>query len=327
MVFRPIQVILVFSCAAIYFQEYNDPMKITQNVPVTGSHSFQLLISLAILLAVAPPQRVVADDAISQTPAVSSPDNSYFGNWFARVSQTQSEQPHWITPLVTVTPRLEEEVRYDQSWETTDSGSHLTTFGGKGLELIPLEKVEVILGVPAWLSRNTPGSTDGFADDNFLVKYRLASANEENGNYIVTAFLGLQAPTGSERETKRRFMFTPTIAFGKGWGDFDVQSTFGVTVPDDGTAAVGPGTPLAFNTAFQYRIAKVLWPEFEVNYTYYPDGEHDGKQQVFLTPGFIIGRLPIWERLGLTVGLGYQVAVTDSPLYNHNFLLTARLPF
>src|SRR5690349_18005915 len=27
------------------------------------------------------------------------------GGWFQRVSHTQSEQPHWITPLVTVTPR------------------------------------------------------------------------------------------------------------------------------------------------------------------------------------------------------------------------------
>ena len=34
----------------------------------------------------------------------------YFINWFPRVTQIQSEQPHWITPLVTVTPRLEEEV-------------------------------------------------------------------------------------------------------------------------------------------------------------------------------------------------------------------------
>ncbi len=122
-------------------------------------------------------------------------------------------------------------------------------------------------------------------------------------------------------------MVTPTIAFGKGWGDFDVQSTFGVTVPDDGTATAGPGTPLVLNTAFQYRIVKVVWPEFEVNYTYWPDGEHDGKNQVFLTPGFIIGRLPIWERLGLTIGLGYQVAVTGNPTYNHNVILSARLPF
>src|SRR5271163_3337315 len=193
-------------------------MNITYQAFLRGSYSLRLLSSLAVLLAVVLPRGAAAQDAANQTPPLSSPDEGYFGNWFARVSQTQSEQPHWITPLVTVTPRLEEELRYDQSWETTDSGSRLTTFGGKGLELIPLEKVEVILGVPAWLNRTTPAGTDGFADDNFLLKYRIAAANEENGNYIVTAFLGLQAPTGSEANTKRYYMVTPTIAFGKGWG-------------------------------------------------------------------------------------------------------------
>src|ERR1700681_3510317 len=29
--------------------------------------------------------------------------------WFARVSRAQAAQPRWITPVVTVTPRLEEE--------------------------------------------------------------------------------------------------------------------------------------------------------------------------------------------------------------------------
>ena len=46
----------------------------------------------------------------------------YFLNWFPRVTQIQSEQPHWITPLVTVTPRLEEELRYDQYFESMRDG-------------------------------------------------------------------------------------------------------------------------------------------------------------------------------------------------------------
>jgi hypothetical protein len=261
------------------------------------------------------------------TPMSSSSDG-YFSDWFARVSRIQSEQPHWITPMTTVTPRLEEELRYDQSWETTSSGSQTTSFGGgKGLELIPCDNVEVILGIPAWINHNKSAETDGFGDESFLVKYRIAAANEENGNYIVTAFLQLQVPTGSKDNTSDNYTVTPTLALGKGWSDFDIQSTFGVSVPDDGTAPKGDGTPLQINTAFQYRVIKVLWPEMEVNYTYWPNGEHTGKEQVFLTPGFIIGRLPIWERVGLTIGLGYQVALTDAPTFNHNFIVSARLPF
>ncbi len=257
-----------------------------------------------------------------------SSGRNYFENWFARVSKIQSEQPHWITPMTTITPRLEEEVRYDQSWETTSSHARLTSYDyGKGLELIPGENVEVILGYPAWQSRNKGNERDGFGDDNFLLKYRIASANEENGNYIVTGFLGLGVPTGSRDNTTNTYTVTPTIAAGKGWGDFDIQSTFGVALPDNLTSPAGAGTPLLFNTAFQYRVLKVMWPELDVNYAYWPNGEHVGLNQVFLTPSFLIGRLPIWERVGMTIGLGYQVAVTEHPTYNHNFIVSARVPF
>ena len=42
-------------------------------------------------------------------PSPMSPVVQYFADWFPRVTRIQSEQPHWVTPLVTVTPRLEEE--------------------------------------------------------------------------------------------------------------------------------------------------------------------------------------------------------------------------
>src|ERR1700747_1479863 len=97
----------------------------------------------------------------------------YFINWFPRVTQIQSEQPHWATPLVTVTPRLEEEVRYDQFFQSMRNGLATDNFGGgKGIELIPFQNTEVIVGVPAFLKRNVPRNTDGFADWPLLVKLR-----------------------------------------------------------------------------------------------------------------------------------------------------------
>src|SRR5262245_25869161 len=44
---------------------------------------------------------------------------------FARVLASKNEQPHWMTPVVTVTPRLEQEFRYDTVWrhEARRSGS------------------------------------------------------------------------------------------------------------------------------------------------------------------------------------------------------------
>jgi len=273
-----------------------------------------------------------ADDAVAGgggAPMLAQPtNNNYFGDWFARVTKTQAEQPHWITPLVTVTPRLEEEFRYDLMSESLPGGKTLTIYGGgKGLELIPFERVEVIIGVPAWESENTSPSKQGWADESFLIKYRLLSANEKEGNYILTAFFGLSVPTGSAAYSQEHYVFTPTLAFGKGWGDFDFQSTLGVSIPDNGSDSKGAGTPILWNTAFQYRVAKIVWPEVEFNYTDWPNGKHNGMDQLFVTPGIVIGRIPIAGRLGLTIGAGYQFAVTDKPLYHNNFVLTARLPF
>ena len=277
-------------------------------------------IVAALLVLILP--SVGAEDALPP------PRGDFFSDWFARVSKTQAEQPHWITPLFTVTPRLEEEYRYDQTWQSSAGGHSLISYGtGKGLELIPSETIEVILGVPAWQHHNLSTGQDGWSDESFLLKYRLLAANEENGNYIVTAFMGLSVPTGDRFNTSGHYTVTPTVAAGKGWKDFDVQSTLGVSIPDNGAARGGAGTRLLLNTALQYRFAKVLWPEIEFNYTYWPNSERKGKNQLFVTPGLVIGRFPIWERVALTIGLGAQFAVTERPLYDHSIILSARLPF
>jgi len=256
----------------------------------------------------------------------------YFINWFPRVTQIQSEQPHWVTPLVTVTPRLEEELRYDQFWQANKLGAATDNFGGsKGLELIPFQNTEVILGIPPWIAHNghivrgPDVPTDGFGDETFLVKYRLLSANEDNGNYILTAFMGFSAPTGAHGNSAGHALFTPTIAGGKGFGNFDVQSTVGVTFPNGGEDRLG--WPLAWNTAFQYRVMKYFWPEFETNYTWFAQGTRTGQSQLFLTPGILVGRIPIHDRVGVTFGGGFQVAVTTHPAYNNAVILSARIPF
>src|ERR1700723_688970 len=131
-------------------------------------------IILAVVLAVATPCRADFGSAIVD----------YFTNWFPRVTQIQSEQPHWITPLVTVTPRLEEEVRYDQFFQSMRDGLATDNFGGgKGIELIPFQAKELISGIPAVENRNIPRNFDGVADWPSLVKFRLLSSNEEHDNY------------------------------------------------------------------------------------------------------------------------------------------------
>ena len=250
----------------------------------------------------------------------------FIEQWQDRVQQTQAEQPHWITPLVTVTPRLEQEFRFDVLRQLTPSGELLNLGAGKGLELIPSRNIEIIIAAPpAYLIHNNPAIKDGFADESFLLKYRLASGNEEHGKYILTFFLGGSIPTGSYRNGSVAAVVTPTIAAGKGFGRFSVQSTLGVGLPVDSVSRLGHA--VAWNTAFQYHARRFLWPELEVNSTFNEGGTNDGKKQTFLTPGLVVGRIPLRNRLGLTLGAGIQIAATHFHTFDHNLIFTARLPF
>ncbi|HET9407578.1 MAG TPA: hypothetical protein VFO39_10100 [Candidatus Sulfotelmatobacter sp.] len=250
----------------------------------------------------------------------------YFSTWFERVDKTKDEQPHWMTPVATTTPRLEEEFRYDQLWQTNGKGVTTNNYdGSKGLELIPTEKIEVILNTPPYLAHHDPKTRDGFGDAAFLVKYRMLAANEERGNYILTAFLGWSIPTGDHKNGALHAIITPTIAYGRGFHDFDLQGTFGIGLPVADTNLVG--RTYAWNNTFQYHLLKKLWPEVELNTTFFQDGKNDGKNQNFVTPGLVLGRFHLFGRVGFAVGGGYQIATTHFHVNNHNGILTIRFPF
>jgi hypothetical protein len=250
----------------------------------------------------------------------------YFSDWFSRVDKSKDEQPHWITPLATTTPRLEEEYRYDQLWQPNAKGVTTDNYdGGKGLELIPFEKVEVIFNVPPYIDHNNPKVRNGWGDVAFLVKYRLLSENEEHGNYILTAFLGWSLPTGQFSNGALHPLITPTIAYGKGFRNFDLQGTLGVGLPTADTSSLGRA--IAWNNTFQYRVFRKFWPEVELNSTFFQDGKNDGQKQNFVTPGLVMGRFHLAGRVGLVVGGGYQIATTQFHTTNHNAILSIRFPF
>lgn len=253
-------------------------------------------------------------------------DSDYFGSWFKRVDKTQKEQPRWITPLATTTPRLEEEYRYDIVWQPrADGTTTMNDGGGKGLELIPFEKVEVIFNLPAYIVHNNPQVADGYSDFAMLVKYRLLSSNEERGNYILTAFLSVSSTTGTNGNGALAPILTPTIAYGKGFGNFNVQGTFSIALPSADTRIIG--RTYAWNNAFQYRLYRKLWPEVEINSSFFQSGKNDGKKQTFVTPGLVLGRFHLWKRVGFTVGGGIQIATTHFHTSNHNGILSVRFPF
>ncbi|OIQ94290.1 hypothetical protein GALL_237200 [mine drainage metagenome] len=290
-------------------------------------------------LAGGPPPPAAATDG---TTAV----GDYFAHWSERVHEAQSSQPGWMTPLVTVTPRLEQEVRFDQSWQQLGNGAHVTNYGGgKGLELIPTTSNEIIINTPPYLDRTyararmvngLPGEGTGFQDDPvLLIKQRLLSSPESQGNYILSAFLGVSAPTAATRFVSAydTWSVTPTLAAGKGWGDFDIQATVGLQMPM--AYASENGNALNSNVAFQYHFERYFWPELEVNNTYWTNGPRGGRFQTFITPGIIFGRFGLGDGAKLILGVGYQFAVTPpednldplTPLYDRALLATARVAF
>lgn len=259
-------------------------------------------------------------------PCVLSAQDGYFSQWFARVDKTKEEQPHWVTPVATTTPRLEEEYRYDQLWQTNNTGITTDNYdGSKGLELIPAEKIEIIVNTPPYLVHHDPALHDGFGDVAFLIKYRLLSANEKRGNYILTAFLGWTLPTGDHKNGALHPVITPTLAYGKGFGDFDLQGTFGMALPTSDENLVGRN--YLWNNTFQYRVFKKIWPEVELNSTFFQDGKNDRQKQNFVTPGLVLGRFSLWRRVGFTIGGGFQIATTRFHTNNHNGVLSIRFPF
>ena len=46
-----------------------------------------------------------------------------------------------------------------------------------------------------------------------------------------------------------------------------------------------------------------------------------------MSKGFVVGRVPLRNRLGLTLGVGLQVAVTKFHTYNRAVIFSFRLPF
>jgi len=281
-----------------------------------------LLVLTLMTLAAARPSLIAA-----QSDGSAAEGHSFWSRWFDRSDKSKAGQPHWLTPLATTTPRLEQEFRYDVNWSQAKPGSAYTeTFGNtKGLELIPVEQVEIIAAVPAYVVHNNPAVPDGWGDFQLLVKYRLLSANEASGDYILTAFVSSTFPTGTNRNGQPKSIITPTLAYGKGWGPFDMQGTVGAAEPVGMTSAIG--RTYTWNHTLQAHLMTKLWPEVELNQSWFSAGKNGGKKQTFVTPGIVVGRTRLTDRVGLTFGAGVQIAASRFHTTNHNIIVSTRFPF
>ena len=270
--------------------------------------------------------------------------SAYFANWEARVAHARAAQPRWSSPLVTTTGLLEQRVRFDVLQQHSGNGTDTTVLGGdRGVDLIVSDTNEIQVAIPPYYIRtgvagtgpNNKGaipSLTGFNDWPFLrIEQRLASSPASGDDYVLTAWITFQAPTGIARLSSSAWIYTPTLAFGKGFGNFDIQGTVAVVFP---APTFPTGNQIQTNIAFQYHILEVFWPEVELNWTYYATGQRGGLNQVFLTTGVVVGRFSLTDTLRFTFGAGCQFAVAptyqpkpQTPSYNHAWLFTTRMNF
>jgi hypothetical protein len=258
--------------------------------------------------------------------APNSADNDWVHAWMRKVDQVQASQPHFVSPIVTTHVMLVQQFRYDMSWQQDPSGGTSTSNYGasRGFEIIPLSRLEVGIFPPNYLAHQS-SAPDGFGDVSLQLKFRAFSATEGRGDYFVGFFFAGSLPTGAPPDGIGHTILSPTLAAAKGLGHWDIQTTLGANLPASGANLLGRA--IVFNTAVNYKIKKVFWPMLEQNSVFWSGGVLDGKKQVFLTPGFVLGSFGVAERLRFAIGAGVQIAVTEFHQYDHRWILSLRFPF
>jgi hypothetical protein len=246
--------------------------------------------------------------------------------WVAMAESTEAQQPNWLSPVATTSGRLKQEFRYDSWRQSGAAGGSVYNFGGgKGLEFVVAPRVQLLVGVPPYILPTQAGVTSGFGDLPLMLKARLFSRPQGEGDSLLTFLLGATVPVGGPPYGNGKLVLSPALAFGKGKGKLDVQGTIGGSFPVGGDAKLG--SQVLSNTALQYHAVRLLWPECEVNATFYESGKNAGKKQVFLTPGLGFGRMRLRGRLSLSLGAGFQIAATRFHTYNHRGIVSLRLSF
>ena len=260
------------------------------------------------------------------TTSGESKQNDWVHRWMRTVDKARASQPHFVAPIVTTHVMLVQQYRYDMAWQQDPVGGTVTSNYGasRGLEVIPATRLEVGISPPPYLVHQS-SLPDGFGDFSFQVKYRAFSAPEDRGDYFVGFFFGGSFPTGTPPNGVGHAILFPTFAAAKGIGLWDIQSTIAASLPATGANVLGRA--ILLNTALDYRIKGKIWPMFEQNSTFWSGGALDGKKQIFLTPGVVLGGFPLAERLHFSFGAGVQIAVTQFHQYNHRWMLSVRFPF
>ncbi|MGC1462368.1 MAG: hypothetical protein WA802_09215 [Terracidiphilus sp.] len=277
-----------------------------------------LIVSFAlttVLLAAAP---------LASAQQAQSFKNRFFAHNYAMTKL----QPNWPTPLVEADPRLTQYYRFAFSNEYTAAGTQTVNYGNaRGGGIVALNRIQVDWLPPSYIQHNSTAA-DGFGDTAVLVKFRIASANAEHGNYILTAILN-HTFASSPKNGAATDSWNPTLAGGIGFlRHFDVESSLGGAMPTGKIAQ--QGRTIAWNSLVHDHVSKHVFLELENNATFYFAGSHDGKMQNFVTPAaFYIFKHEEWKPTHpfLVFTGGMQIATSHFHTYNHNTIAEMRILF
>jgi hypothetical protein len=192
--------------------------KITLPICAANLPVFYVIASLAAGL---PGGAFAADLTFPQPEPAVAPDDpvaEYFAAWYDRVDAAMASEPDWMNPITTVTPRLVNQIRYDQFQQFLGNGAEVNNyFGGKALELIPTTTNEILINIPAFEQRtNVKPAT---------VKDRIASVLWKPpgaDRFCSRQTWGRQVAYGSQFESPhdRALNAAQDIRYRLGWKDY-----------------------------------------------------------------------------------------------------------
>jgi hypothetical protein len=200
--------------------------------------------------------------ALVYCAAAASAQQSFYEGFRAHNAQMTAVQPTWMGPLIQTDARLAQSVRLSFSNSYTQARTQTVSYGNyHTLGLIFGDRIQLNLIAPPYIQNNFAALKDGFGDTQVETKYRIASGNAEHGNYAVTAKLTYNAPTASHLNGAATTVWVPTLAAGRAWGRFDVQTALGGILPTGKIAAQGRG--VEWNTTAQVLAGTNLWLDVE----------------------------------------------------------------
>ena len=262
--------------------------------------------------------------------AQATTNTNFFSAWETRVRAPLAKQPSYPIPVIAPSSQMVQLYRFDYLHEYTPARTATDIYtNGKGLNLIPWANTEIDIDLPPYIQHNNPKVKDGAGDFSFVVKYRPFASPDKHHDYSLGGQVAVSVPTGSYKNGALVAIVTPTLMGGKGFGPFAIQSTLGAALPKSDASTIG--RTITWNTTLQARVAKIFWPEIEFNSNYYHEGPNNGKNQTFVSPGFMVSKINFrhtpGNRLALIFGSGFQIATSTFHTYNHAYVFTSRFAF